>query len=52
MSLRRLSAASLLLAAFCVHAAPPPTLRVDLVHSGNALSAQYALERVVIEPLP
>ncbi|QNP39408.1 IgA Peptidase M64 [Lysobacter solisilvae (ex Woo and Kim 2020)] len=51
MSLRWLSAASLLLAASGV-AAAPPTLRVDLVHSGNALSAQYALERVVIEPLP
>lgn len=28
------------------------TVRVDYSHSGNALSEQYALERVVIEPLP
>lgn len=31
---------------------PPATVRVDYNHSGNALSDQYALERVVIEPLP
>lgn len=30
----------------------PATVRVDYTHSGNALSDQYALERVVIEPLP
>ena len=30
----------------------PATVRVDYQHSGNALSDQYALERVVIEPLP
>jgi hypothetical protein len=30
----------------------PATLRVDYLHTGNALSEQYALERVVIEPLP
>jgi hypothetical protein len=30
----------------------PATVRVDYLHSGNALSEQYALERVVIEPLP
>lgn len=34
------------------HAAQPATVRVDYTHSGNALSDQYALERVVIEPLP
>jgi hypothetical protein len=28
------------------------TVRVDYHHSGNALADQYALERVVIEPLP
>ena len=28
------------------------TLRVDYVHSGNALQDHYALERMVIEPLP
>jgi hypothetical protein len=32
--------------------APPATLRVDLIHSGNALNESYALERVVVEPLP
>ena len=31
---------------------PPATLRVDLLHSGNALDEHYALERVVVEPLP
>ena len=30
----------------------PRTLRVDYVHSGNALEQHYAIERVVIEPLP
>ena len=36
-----------------VHAAPQPaTVRVDYTHSGNALTDQYALERVLIEPLP
>jgi hypothetical protein len=33
-------------------AAQPATVRVDYIHSGNALSEQYAMERVVIEPLP
>ena len=33
-------------------ATPPATLRVDLMHTGNATSEGYALERVVIEPLP
>lgn len=28
------------------------TVRVDYTHSGNALTDQYALERVLIEPLP
>ncbi len=28
------------------------TMRVDYVHSGNALEGHYALERVVLEPLP
>jgi len=32
--------------------APPATLRVDYVHFGNAASEQFALERVVVEPLP
>jgi hypothetical protein len=33
-------------------AAPPPTVRLDYLHTGNALSEEYAIERVVIEPLP
>ena len=32
--------------------ATPPTLRVDIQHSGDARSEHYALERVVVEPLP
>ena len=47
-----LLAAALALAAGLNHAAQPATVRVDYAHSGNALSDQYALERVVIEPLP
>lgn len=34
------------------NAATPPTLRVDIQHSGDAKSEHYALERVVVEPLP
>ena len=34
------------------HAAQPATVRVDYTHSGNALSDQFALQRVVIGPLP
>lgn len=30
----------------------PATVRVDYLHTGNALSEQYAMDRVVIEPLP
>jgi hypothetical protein len=33
-------------------ATAPATVRVDYTHSGNALSEQYAIERVLIEPLP
>jgi hypothetical protein len=33
-------------------AAQPATMRVDYLHSGNALDEHYALERVVVEPLP
>ncbi len=32
--------------------AAPRTMRVDYIHSGNALSEHYALERILIEPLP
>lgn len=35
-----------------VSMAAPPTLRVDVQHGGDARSEHYALERVVIEPLP
>ena len=48
----RFFAAALALAAGAAHAQPPATVRVDYTHSGNALSDQYALERVLIEPLP
>lgn len=34
------------------HGATPRTLRVDLQHSGDAKADRYALERVVLEPLP
>jgi IgA Peptidase M64/Peptidase M64 N-terminus len=33
-------------------AAQPATVRLDYIHSGNALSESYAMDRVVIEPLP
>ncbi len=33
-------------------AAPPATLRVDYTHFGNARGEHFALERVVVEPLP
>jgi len=48
----RLFAAMLMLGAATAQAAQPATIRVDYTHSGNALSDQYALERVVVEPLP
>ncbi len=35
-----------------VLSATPPTLRVDIQHSGDATSEHYALERIVVEPLP
>lgn len=35
-----------------VQAAQPATVRLDYTHSGNALQDAYAIERVVIEPLP
>ncbi|MES2317247.1 MAG: M64 family metallopeptidase [Pseudomonadota bacterium] len=49
---RLLCATLLALAASAACAQQPATVRVDYNHSGNALSEQYALERVVIEPLP
>ncbi len=50
--LSRSLAAMLALFACIAQAAQPATVRVDYTHSGNALSDGYALERVVIEPLP
>lgn len=31
---------------------PPATVRVDYIHSGNAQAEHYAMDRVLIEPLP
>ncbi|MBA5639549.1 peptidase M64 [Duganella sp. LX20W] len=39
-------------AAFAAQAPAPATLRLDYLHTGNASTEQYAIERVVIEPLP
>ena len=33
-------------------ATQPATIRVDYLHSGNAKEEHYAMERVVVEPLP
>ena len=43
--------ASLLLA-LPAAAAPPATLRVDIQHGGDARTEHFALERLVVEPLP
>ena len=43
--------ASLLLA-LPAAAAPPATLRVDIQHGGDANTEHFALERLVVEPLP
>ena len=52
----RFLAAALMLAsgaaAFAAPSAQPATVRLDYTHSGNALSDSYAIERVLIEPLP
>ena len=42
----------MLLASLPAGAATPPTLRVDIQHSGDATVEHYALDRIVIEPLP
>jgi hypothetical protein len=52
LSLIRSCAAALMFAAAAAHAQQPATVRVDYLHSGNALSDHYALEQVSIEPLP
>ena len=48
----RFLAAALTLATGAAFAQQPATVRLDYTHSGNALSDQYAIERVLIEPLP
>ncbi|MFC5461167.1 IgA Peptidase M64 [Massilia niabensis] len=48
----RLLVPGLALCAGIAGAAQPATVRVDYTHSGNALSDTYALEQVLIEPLP
>lgn len=48
----RLLAAALVFAAGAASAQQPATVRLDYIHSGNALAEQYAIERVLIEPLP
>jgi hypothetical protein len=50
--LPRLLGTVLALSAGAIHAQQPATVRLDYIHSGNALSDQYAIERVLIEPLP
>jgi len=45
-------AAFVTIAALPALAAQPATVRLDYLHSGNALDEHYAMERVVIEPLP
>jgi hypothetical protein len=44
--------AMLLTASMATPAATPPTLRVDIQHSGDGKVEHYALDRVVVEPLP
>lgn len=45
-------AGALALVTHLAQAQAPATVRLDYLHSGNALSDHYAIERVVIEPLP
>src|SRR5438874_13159942 len=42
----------MLLVALLVAAIPPRAFRVDYVHSGTASDERFALERLVLEPLP
>ena len=39
------------LAAGAAEAAPPPTMRVDYYHTGNAAEEHFSLDRVIVEPL-
>ncbi|WP_343728618.1 IgA Peptidase M64 [Duganella sp.] len=50
--LRYLISLLALWAATSALAAQPATMRLDYLHSGNASEEHYAVERVVIEPLP
>jgi hypothetical protein len=50
--LLRFLVAALSLLPVAAFAAAPPTLRVDIQHSGDAKTEHFALERVVVEPLP
>ena len=54
LSRRLLSAMPLLALAAHAWAAPvqPATIRLDYTHGGNALGEHYAIERVLVEPLP
>ena len=55
MSLLRFSLCVLVLActwATSAEAAPPRTMRVDLFHSGDASTEHFAVDRVLVEPLP
>ena len=47
-----LATLALLLCAASAQATVPNTLRVDIQHGGDAKAEHYALERVVVEPLP
>lgn len=47
-----LCTSALLAAAAAATTAAPATIRVDYLHSGNALTEHYAIERVLVEPLP
>jgi hypothetical protein len=49
---RFLTAATLALASSIAAAAQPATMRLDYLHSGDAKEEHYAVERVVVEPLP
>ena len=44
--------ALMLMASMPAIAATPTTLRVDIQHSGDATVEHYALDRIVVEPLP
>ncbi|PYR62157.1 MAG: hypothetical protein DMF91_07670 [Acidobacteria bacterium] len=51
---RRAAALTVVCIAFAApaFAAPPPTMRVDYYHTGNASEERFSLDRLVVEPLP